>query len=77
MSVLHGIYAVAWLATWGNNMAWLESLLILGGAAFWKRDKIGRHLAAWWAKHHGEHAIEQQLEALRRHEEAKRREGSA
>lgn len=35
------------------------------------RDHIGKHLAAWWAKHHGPHAIAQHREALRQHEESK------
>ena len=69
--MLHDLYAVLWLATWGNNTAWLESLLVMGAVAFWKRDRIGRQTAAWWAKHHGPHAIEHHREALRQHEEAK------
>jgi len=40
------------------------------------RDRIGRRLAAWWAKHHGPHAIAQHLEALRRHEAEKRKAGT-
>jgi hypothetical protein len=35
------------------------------------RDQIGRRLAAWWAKHHGPHAIAQHLEALRQHDAEK------
>jgi hypothetical protein len=46
VSVLHDLYAVLWLATWGNNMAWLESLVVIGLVTFVKRDAIGRHLAA-------------------------------
>lgn len=59
------LYAILWGATWGNNTAWLESLIV-GGLAVWVfRDHIGKRLAAWWAKHHGPHAINQHLEALR------------
>lgn len=73
--MLHDLYAVLWQATWGNNMAWLESLTVAGLLAFLKRDAIGRRLAAWWAVHHGPHAIAQHREALRQHEEAKKQEG--
>jgi hypothetical protein len=45
---LHDLYAVAWLATWGNNMAWLESLAVIGAVAFVKRDAIAR----WRARNH-------------------------
>lgn len=65
------LYAVLWGATWGNNVAWLESLAA-GAAAVWLfRDHIGRQLAAWWAKHHGPHAVAQYREALRQHEEGR------
>ncbi len=74
--VLHDLYAVMWGATWGNNMAWLESLAVTGAVLFAKRDAVGRHAAAWWAKHHGPHAIAQHREALRQHEEAKREDGT-
>lgn len=76
MTFLRDLYAVLWLATWSNNLAWLESLLIAGAITFWKRDHVGKHLAAWWAKHHAEHAIAQHREALRQHEEAKKQEGN-
>lgn len=80
-SFLHHVYAITWLATWGNNMAWLESLAAAGLVAWVTHktgllpkltDHVGRTLAAWWAKHHGPHAIAQQREALRQHEEAKK-----
>lgn len=71
MAFLHTLYAVLWGATWGNNMAWVESLAVIGLATFIKRDAIGRRLAAFWARHHGPHAIEQHREALRQHEEAR------
>lgn len=76
MIALHDLYAVLWLATWGNNMAWLESLAVAGLVAFWKRDKIGHHLAAWWARHIKPHNIAHHREALRQHEEEKKQEGS-
>lgn len=56
--------------TWGAGG---NVIVDAGGVvlAWLGRDHIGRKLAAWWAKHHGPHAIEQQREALRQHEEAK------
>jgi hypothetical protein len=56
--------------TWGAGG---NVVVDVGGTvlAFIARDHIGRKLAAWWAKHHGPHAIAQQREALRQHEEAK------
>jgi hypothetical protein len=70
--LLHDLYAVLWLATWGNNMAWLESLVVIGLVTFLKRDAIGKRAAAFWARHHREHAIEQHMEAQRRLEAEKR-----
>jgi hypothetical protein len=58
--------------TWSNLAASLEWAIIVVVAIWVFRDHIGKHLAAWWNKHHGEHAIEQHLEALRRHEKEKR-----
>ena len=72
MTVLHDLYAVLWLATWGNNMAWLESLVLTGLAVWLGRDHVGRKLAAWWDLHHGEHAVKRHRQALREHEESKR-----
>lgn len=71
MSLLRDLYDVAWLATWGNNMAAVEWAVIVGLSTMLMRHKIGRYLAAFWAKHYGAHAIEHHLEALRRHEEEK------
>jgi hypothetical protein len=71
---LHGIYAVAWLATWGNNMAAIEWGAAAAAVGWLARDHIGRHLAAWWSRHFGPHTIAHQREALRQHEEAKRKE---
>lgn len=36
-------------------------------AAFLGRHKLGAKLAAWWARHHHEHAVQQHLEALSRY----------
>lgn len=55
-AVLHDLYAVAWLATWGNNAAWLESLAVAGVAVYVKRDAIGRRTADWRARHHPHNA---------------------
>jgi hypothetical protein len=68
------LYEILWGATWGNNTAWLESLIVTGLAVWGLRDHIGKHAAAWWAKHHGPHAVRQHLEAMRQHE-AKRATG--
>ena len=62
--------AIAWDATWGNNLAWLESLAAAGAVAFWKRDHIGKNAAAFWARHHAPHAIAQQLIARHRGDHA-------
>lgn len=64
----HALYSVLWAATWGNNVAWLESLALAGVATWAFRDHLGARLAAWWAKHHGPHAIEQHKQALAEHE---------
>lgn len=70
------LYAILWGATWGNNTAWLESLIV-GGVAVWAfRDHIGKHLAAWWAKHHGPHAIAQHREAMCQHEKEKKNDAT-
>lgn len=52
LNVLHDLYAIFWLATWGNNTAWLESLAVTGAVVYLKRDAIGRRTAAWRARHH-------------------------
>lgn len=70
------VRAVVWGATWGNNMAAIEWGTGCSIAGFLARDHIGRKGAAWWAKHHAEHAIAQHREALRQHEEAKKQEGN-
>lgn len=72
MTILHELYRVLWQATWANNVAALESAVIVAALAAVRRDWIGRHLAAWWSRHRREHEIEHHLEALRRHEAEKR-----
>jgi hypothetical protein len=70
VTVLHDLYAVAWLATWGNNMAWLESLAVAGLAVYFKRDAIGRLTADWRARHHPHNTV---LAEIREAAEAARR----
>jgi hypothetical protein len=63
--------------TWGTGGNVIAAVLLgaLGALSAWLgRNKIGRALAAWWAVHHGPHAIAQHREALRQHEEAKRKD---
>jgi hypothetical protein len=72
---MHQLYAVMWLATWGNNMAWLESVAVTAGAVWIFRDRVGRRLAAWWASHHGTHATAHYLAALREHQRINGRDG--
>lgn len=57
--------------TWSNMIASFEWAIVAFTCIWLFRDHIGRHLAKWWHKHHGPHAVEQHLEALRRHEENK------
>lgn len=62
--------------TWGagGNLAAAPILAVVSGAvAFLLRHRIGRRLAAWWAVHHGPHAIEQHKQALREHAEEQQR----
>lgn len=73
---VHDLGAVLWGATWGNNMAAVEWTAILGVGGYLGRNHIGRRLAAWWAFHHGPHAIEQHKQALEEHEAAKREDGT-
>lgn len=72
MGFLTELHYIFWQATWGNNTAWLESLLLTGLTIFFVRDRLGKRFAAWWARHHHEHMVAAHLEALRRHEEEKR-----
>lgn len=69
------ILALFGSGTWGaggNLIAWVICGVLGAVGAFLLRRLIGRHLAAWWSVHHGPHAIEQHMEALRRHEAEKR-----
>ena len=58
---LHDLYAVAWLATWGNNMAWLESLAATAltlwvthrlGLLRRLTDRAGPAVGEWWGRVH-------------------------
>lgn len=71
----HDVVAVAWLATWGNNTAAVEWAVAVGVAGYLGRHKIGRHVAAWWDKHSGPHAVKRHKQALREHEAEKTQRG--
>lgn len=55
MHFLHVLIYVLWTVTWGNNVAALEYLAAAAVSAWFLRDHIGRHLAAWFHKHHTAH----------------------
>jgi hypothetical protein len=63
--------------TWSNAIEQAEGALVIVLGGWVGRDHVGRKLAAWWAKHHGPHAIAQHKQALREHEADKqqRRDG--
>jgi hypothetical protein len=63
----HELWFVLWNTTWGNNTAWLESLIIMAIVSYAFKDYIGKALAKFWHKHHSEHAIANHLEAMRRY----------
>jgi hypothetical protein len=71
LHLLDDLFGPGTWGTGGNMVAWVICgvLAVTGGWIF--KDVIGRKAAAWWAKHHGPHEIEQHLEALRRHEQEK------
>jgi hypothetical protein len=84
--LLHGLWAVLWLATWGNTVAaieWAAALALLGllGRRHIGRglaalaEAIGPHVAAWWARHHGPYAVEHHKQALREHAAERRETG--
>jgi hypothetical protein len=63
----HVLWILFGPGTWGaggNLAAWVMcgGLGFLG--AYLLRERIGPPLAAWWARHHGPHAIAQHREAL-------------
>lgn len=62
------LYAVLWQATWGNNLAWLESLAATAVAVYLFRDRLGRRAAAWWHRHHAPHIRAELAAALERKE---------
>lgn len=73
MSILRDLFGPG---TWGagGNLAAAPILAALGGLVTWLlRHKIGRGLAAWWAVHHGPHAVAQHKQALAEHEAEKQR----
>jgi len=52
--ILHGLYRILWLATWGNNLAAAE-LAITGALGGWAgRHRIGAALARWVLRHAAE-----------------------
>lgn len=71
MSILDALFGPGTWGTGGNLVAW-GLCGVLGAIGMWLgRNLIGKHLAAWWSKHHGEYAVKHHLEALRRHEQEK------
>lgn len=72
MSILRDLFGPGTWGTAGNLVAWVICGALGAGGAYLLRHRIGRGLAGWWNRHHRQHAIEQHLEALRRHEEEKR-----
>lgn len=75
--ILLDLFGPGTWGTGGNLVAWVICGVIGAVTTYLLRHVIGKRLAAWWAKHHGPHAIAQHREALRLHEEAKKREGGA
>jgi hypothetical protein len=69
--LLHVFRMIFWDSTWGNNVAWLESLAVAALGGFLFRDTIGRKLAAWWDKHHGPHVVRRHKQAMREYEAEK------
>lgn len=68
LAVSHPWYTAYWPQWLFQNFAPDVALTAAAAiAAFLGRHKIGRNLAAWWAKHHHEHAVAQHLEALTRY----------
>ena len=61
--------------TWSNAIEQVAAAVLVALHGWVARDHIGAKAAAWWAKHHGPHAISQHREALRQHEAAKGGEG--
>jgi hypothetical protein len=63
------IAAAPILAATAAVLTWLAHKL---GILAKLTDHIGRRGAAWWDKHHGEHAVRRHRQALEEHEESKR-----
>lgn len=68
MSILRDLFGPGTWGTGGNIVAWVICGVISGTVTWLLRHRLGRALAAWWALHHGPHAIEQHKQALREHE---------
>jgi hypothetical protein len=68
VSVLGVLFGAGAWGLGGNLLA----TAVCAAVAVLMRHRIGRGLAGWWARHHGPHAIEQHLTALRQHDEEKR-----
>ena len=63
MTLLHAY----WQAVSGNVLAEPLCAAIAAAVVWPLRHKLGRNAAAWWAKHHHEHAVQAHLEALTRY----------
>jgi len=57
--------------TWSNAIEQAAAAVLVAMHGYLARDHIGAKLAAWWARHHGPHAVEQHRQALREHEAEK------
>jgi hypothetical protein len=71
VSVLNDLFGAGTWGAGGNVVVDAGGMMLGSLAGYLGRDHIGRKLAAWWAKHHGPHAIEQHKQALREHEASK------
>jgi hypothetical protein len=41
--------------TWPNLIEQAEGVVLGAGMVWLFRDRVGKHLAGWWHKHHGSH----------------------
>jgi len=76
VSILRDLFGPGTWGTGGNLVAWVICGVLGVIGTYLLRHRIGRNLAVWWNLHHREHAVEQHLEALRRHEASKREDGT-
>lgn len=64
----HPWYAAYWPQWLFQNFAPDVVLTAFAAVPVWLgRHKIGRSLAAWWAKHHHQHAVQAHLDAMTRY----------